>query len=195
MPGVSVAFLYPLVVAGERRILVQDDEPSLTTATVSSGVYYQEYRFIDSGGMEYSVKKVTEFGRKNAFFDMGTQPLQVFLEMKPEGLISLKKAQALLLETALKPDGSIGRHGAEIATKRNQGDEIDSRADRCVPRSLQAGMRLFRGSKRRIYSSSACATSVVYEIARRMSTLFVCSCINYSAVYKLQRFLPAIKHV
>jgi hypothetical protein len=106
-PGVSVAFRYPLVMAGERRILVKDDEPSLITTTVSSGVGYQEYRFIDSGGMKYPVKKVTEFGRKNAF-NMGTQ-------------ISLKKARALTLESALQPDGAIGPHGAEIATKRIRG--------------------------------------------------------------------------
>ena len=119
-PGVSVAFRYPLVMAGERRILVKDDEPSLITTTVSSGVRYQEYRFIDSGGMKYPVKKVTEFGRKNAF-NMGTQPFQVSLEMKPEGLISLKKARSLMLESALRPDGAIGPHGAEIATKRIRG--------------------------------------------------------------------------
>ena len=71
--------------------------------------------------MEYRVKKVTEFGRKNAFFDMGTSPFQVFLEMQPKGIISLKKAKALLLEVALKPDGAIGPHGKEIATERIQG--------------------------------------------------------------------------
>ena len=56
--------------------------------------------------MKYPVKKVTEFGRKNAF-NMGTQPFQVSLEMKPEGLISLRKARSLMLESALRPDGAI----------------------------------------------------------------------------------------
>jgi hypothetical protein len=120
-PGVSLELNYPVVLAGERRLIVEDNQERLITTTVSSGVSFPEYRFIDSGGMEYRVKKVTEFGRKNAFFDMGTSPFQVFLEMQPKGIISLKKAKALLLEVALKPDGAIGPHGKEIATERIQG--------------------------------------------------------------------------
>jgi hypothetical protein len=118
---VSFTLSYPVVLAGERRLIVEDDEARLITTTVSSGVYFPEYRFIDSGGMKYSVKQVTEFGRKSAFFDMRTSLFQVFLDMKPEGTISLKKAQAQLLDVALKPDGAIGPHGKEIATARIQG--------------------------------------------------------------------------
>ena len=120
-PGVSLPLSYPVVLAGERRILVADDEPRLITTTVSSGVYFPEYSFIDSSGMRYSVRKVTEFGKKNGIFDMGTSPFQVFLELKPEGIISLKKARSLLLATALKPHGAIGPHGDEIATARIEG--------------------------------------------------------------------------
>jgi hypothetical protein len=120
-PGVSLMFSYPVVLAGERRLLVEDDEPSLITTSVSSGISFPEYKFIDSAGMQYSVRKVTEFGRKSAFFDMGTSRFQVFLEMKPEGKITLQKAKSVVLESALKPEGSIGAHGKEIATERIQG--------------------------------------------------------------------------
>jgi hypothetical protein len=94
---------------------------ALITTSVSSGMSFREYRFIDSGSMAYAVKNVTEFGRKNAFFDMGTSLFQVFLEMKPEGKISLEKARSILLTAALAPVGVIRPHGKEIATERFQG--------------------------------------------------------------------------
>jgi hypothetical protein len=120
-PGVSIALNYPVVLVGDRRLIVKDDEPSLITTTVSSGVGFPEYRFIDSSGTQYSVKRVTEFGRKNAFLNMGTSPFQVFLELKSEGKISLEKAKSVALEAALKPEGVLGPHGKEIATERIHG--------------------------------------------------------------------------
>jgi hypothetical protein len=84
-------------------------------------VGFPEYRFIDSSGTQYSVKKATEFGRRTPSLDMGTSPFQVFLEMKSEGKISLEKAKSVALEAALKPEGVLGPDGKEIATQRIRG--------------------------------------------------------------------------
>jgi hypothetical protein len=52
---------------------------------------------------------------------MGTSLFQVFLEMKSEGKISLQKAKAVVLKSAIAPEGAIGPHGKEIATEKIQG--------------------------------------------------------------------------
>jgi hypothetical protein len=66
-PGVSAPLAYPVVLAGERRLLVYDDQASLTTTSISSGVPYGESTLIDSAGAAYVVKKVTDFGQQNRF--------------------------------------------------------------------------------------------------------------------------------
>jgi hypothetical protein len=122
-PGVSVPLSYPVLLAGERNLVVKDDEESLTTTTVASGLNFPQFKLIDSGGMEYSIRKVTEFGKRSVFADMGTRPFRVFLEMKGEGKIGLAKAKALVQGVALDPNGvvSVTPHGAEIATRTIQG--------------------------------------------------------------------------
>lgn len=118
-PGVSLRLSYPVLLVGERNLLVKDDERTLiTTSVASGGVYYSAYRFIDSASMQYVVKNATAFGKKSVFFDMGTTPFQVFLDLKPVGKIGLAKARSIVLAAATKPEGAIGPHGKEIATDK-----------------------------------------------------------------------------
>jgi len=116
-PGVSVALSYPVLLIGERDLMVKDDESSLiTTSVASGGVYYGDYVFVDSAGIEYMAKKATEFGRKAAWRDMGTSRFQVFLEMKSKGGIGLENAKALALAAATRPEVAVtGPDGKEIA--------------------------------------------------------------------------------
>ena len=122
-PGASAPLIYPVLLAGERTLGVKDDEESLTTTTVASGLNFPQFKVIDSGGTEYSIRRVTEFGKRSTFLDMGTNPFRVFLEMKWDGKISLTDAKALVLAVALEPNGLVSgtAHGAQIATQRIQG--------------------------------------------------------------------------
>ena len=119
-PGTSLPLSYPVLLVGDRNLVVKDDENSLITTTVSSGLNFPQYVIIDSGGAEYSVAGVTQFGRKSLFSDMGTRPFQIFLDLKRQGTISLADAKALTLRTALEPNGltSGTAHGQEIARQR-----------------------------------------------------------------------------
>ena len=117
-PGTSIPIAYPVVLAGDRRLFVYNDEESLTTTSVSSGMYYPEYVYIDSAGTEYAVTAVTEFGRKAAWRDMGTSPYRVFLRMKVKGKISLQKAKPIVLDSATKPEGIVDAERKAIATRR-----------------------------------------------------------------------------
>jgi hypothetical protein len=122
-PGASVALSYPVLLAGDLKLVVKDDEESLTTTTVASGLNFPQFKVIDSNGMEYSIRKVTEFGRQSIFLNMGTKPFRVFLEMEGDGKISLSKAKNLVLGVALEPNGMVSGapHGAQIATETIQG--------------------------------------------------------------------------
>ena len=117
-PGTSIPLVYPVVLAADRRLMVRNDEESLTTTTVSSGLYYTEFLYIDSAGMQYSVTRVTEFGRKPAWRDMGTSPFRVFLQMQAKGKIPLEKAKPIVLESATKPDELVDAQSKAIASRR-----------------------------------------------------------------------------
>ena len=110
-PGTSARLSYPVLLTGQGRLVVKDDELSLTSTTVSSGLNFPEFQLIDSGGARYSIRKVTEFGKKSAFFDMGTTPFRVFLEMKSEGPASLSSAKSLVLAAA----GQAGKQAIDGA--------------------------------------------------------------------------------
>ena len=116
-PGTSMPLSYPVLLVSDRNLVVKDDENSLTTTTVASGLNFPEYVIIDSGGAKYAVASVTQFGRKSLFADMGTSPYKVFLDLKRQGTISVADAKALALNTALQPNGltSGTDHGEEIA--------------------------------------------------------------------------------
>ena len=122
-PGATFPLEFPVLLVSDRNLEVYDDEDSLTTTTTASSMGYTEYQVIASDGMTYSILKETQFGRPAWFTDMGTKPFRVFLEMKKRGVITLPKAKALVLHTALAPHGPVdgAAHGAEIARQRIQG--------------------------------------------------------------------------
>jgi hypothetical protein len=115
-PGVSLPLSYPIVLVSDRTIDTREDEPSLITTSVASGLYFPEYKLIDANGAQFSVRKVTQFGRKSVIFDMGTSRFQVFLELKREGVVSLEKAKARVLAVAIQSDGIHAN--AKIATPK-----------------------------------------------------------------------------
>src|SRR5689334_19259965 len=102
-PGLSFQLSYPVLLAGDRNLKVQDDERSLITTTGASGVNFLQVKIIDAGGALYEVTKVTPFGKKNMALDMGTSQYQVFLELKRVGQINLKQAQAVVMEVVVEP--------------------------------------------------------------------------------------------
>ncbi len=106
-PGVSVPLRYPVVLIGQGRVVVKEDELNLTTTTVASGLNFPEFVVFDSGGAKYSIAKVTEFGRKSVILDMGTTPYRVFLPLKSEGTLSLAQAKALVANPAGEQAHSI----------------------------------------------------------------------------------------
>ena len=119
-PGMSLELRYPVLLVGERNLIVKNDEASLiTTSVANGGVYYASYTFIDSARTEYVVKKATAIGQKSVWMDMGTSRFKVFLEMKSKGRIGLEQAKAMALAAATTPDVAVtGAHGKEIATSK-----------------------------------------------------------------------------
>ena len=117
-PGTSIPLTYPVVLAGDRRLYVYDDEETLTTTSAATGKYYPEFVYIDSAGTEYEVTGVTEFGRKPAWRDMGTTPFRVFLRMKSKGKIPLEKAKPIVLKAGAEPKELMGADGVGNATRR-----------------------------------------------------------------------------
>ena len=73
------------LLAGNRNLAVKDNQEGLITTTVASGLPFTEFRLIDFGGSQYSIRKVTPFGKTSVFLNMGTKPFQVYLEFKREG--------------------------------------------------------------------------------------------------------------
>jgi hypothetical protein len=99
-PGTSAQLAYPVVLTGPRRIVVKDDELSLTTTTVASGLNFPEFAVLDSSGARFSVSKVTDIGRTSTILDMGTTPYRVFLEMKNEGKLGLEESKSRVSDSA-----------------------------------------------------------------------------------------------
>jgi len=110
-PGATYPLVYPVLQVSERDIRVSEDEESLTTTQVSSGLSWREMHIIDSSGQLYEVTRVTDFGRKAAWRDMGTSPYRVFLDLTPPKKIALEQVKAYLVavlqfeqKTGLFPD-------------------------------------------------------------------------------------------
>ncbi|MEO5923184.1 MAG: hypothetical protein ABIR70_05085 [Bryobacteraceae bacterium] len=98
-PGVSAQLSFPVLLVGQHRLVVKNDELNLTNTTVASGLNFPEFTLIDSNGVKYSITKVTDFGRPSTFFDMGTTQFRVFLQLKSGGSIGLTQARGLLTAT------------------------------------------------------------------------------------------------
>ena len=99
-PGTSVGLRYPVLLANDRQLLMKENLNSLTTASVASGPNYEAFIVLDSDGTQYTIQRVTEFGKKSVFLDMGTSQFQVFLALKAKGKLSLEQAKSLVKELA-----------------------------------------------------------------------------------------------
>lgn len=114
-PGTSAVLQYPVLLIDDRRMAVRKDERSLTSATIASGLVYEEYTLIDGNGARYAVGKVTEFGKKSGFWDMGTSQFRVFIELKAKGKMSLGELKAMAKATAGRDDNVPDKQAAERA--------------------------------------------------------------------------------
>jgi hypothetical protein len=110
-PGATYPLVYPVLQVSDRDTRVSEDEESLTTTRVSAGMSWREMHIIDSSGSLYEVTRVTDFGRENAFLDMGTSSYRVFLDLTPPKKIALEQVKAYLIkvlqfqnQTGLFPD-------------------------------------------------------------------------------------------
>lgn len=103
-PGVSAALQYPVLLLDSRQVLVKADQNSLITTSAATGINFIEFTLIDSAGRRFSIPSATPFGQKSVWLDMGTSRYQVFLQLKPERAPSLPELQALIKQTALRPD-------------------------------------------------------------------------------------------
>ena len=103
-PGTSAVLRYPVLLIDDRRMEVRKDALSLTSATVATGLVYEEYSLIDADGARYAVGKVTEFGKKSVVWDMGTSQFRVFIELKAKGKMSLGEMKELAKATAGRDD-------------------------------------------------------------------------------------------
>jgi hypothetical protein len=122
-PGTSLPLAYPVLLAGDRRLDVRDDENALLTTNVAMGINFLDVKIIASDEMMYKVEKVTQFGRKAFLLDMvGMSHFQVFLQLKQLKKPDLKQAKALVLEVAMSPNGMLTGwpRGVQVATERVQ---------------------------------------------------------------------------
>jgi hypothetical protein len=121
-PGVSLPLAYPVLLAGEKTYRVYDDEESLTTTRVSSGLYYGDMALFDSNGELFQTVGITDFDRKPAWRDMGTSPYRVFLQLKSKGKPNLDKIKAILIDVAREnhATGLDYPNGLDVATRKIQ---------------------------------------------------------------------------
>jgi hypothetical protein len=63
-PGTSCLLPFPVMLFGGRETQVKAHERTLITTNVSSGMYYPEFKMIDSDAKQYSILKETSFERR-----------------------------------------------------------------------------------------------------------------------------------
>ena len=72
-PGTSVKLVYPVVLIGQGSLTVRDDELTLTTTTLASGLNFLERRIVDSTGAVYEIKSSAAVDPASPWWrDMGT---------------------------------------------------------------------------------------------------------------------------
>ena len=116
-PGVSVAVRYPVVLVGQGRVVVKDNELDLTTTTVASGLNFPEFTLLDSTGARFAIGRVTDFDRKSTILDMGTTPYRVYLPLKVEGTVGLGEAKRLV---------TWGKSVPAVASTTSMGELIEA---------------------------------------------------------------------
>jgi hypothetical protein len=132
-PGTSFPLHYPVMFFGGLNIHVRDDEQSFITTSISTGLFYPDFKLVDSDAVQYTILKETPFGKTSGFFDMGTKRYQVFLKLKREGVMPLQKIKDEVLKVALQENGEAAPpRGPRIATEKIQGAKtIGELIDRC----------------------------------------------------------------
>jgi hypothetical protein len=115
--GVSAPLRYPILLAGARQLAVKDNEESLTTTSVATGLNFLEFTLLDSDGHKYTIVKVTPFGWKSPLLDMGSSPFRVYLELKSRGVLSLVEANSMVRAAA--------RAGGEVQDAHDVSRAID----------------------------------------------------------------------
>lgn len=103
-PGVSEPLQFPVLLIGQRRVVVKPDEQKLIATNVATGINFPEFTLIDSAGRQFSILQVTEFGKTSGLLDMGTSRFQVYLRLKPAGQPSLAQVKSLVKQTAIHPE-------------------------------------------------------------------------------------------
>jgi hypothetical protein len=121
-PGVTFDLRYPVLLAGNHDLQVKDDKDSLITTSVASGMSFLEMKLIDSDGGLYEIRKVTPFGRKSVWRDLGTSRYQVFLELKKARPINLQQAKSLVMEVLAQRNELVSgaANGVRAATEKIQ---------------------------------------------------------------------------
>ena len=62
-PGVSAPLQYPVLLFNYRRVVVRNDEVSLTSSTIATGLNYPEFTLIDSGGTQLASGRLPNLAR------------------------------------------------------------------------------------------------------------------------------------
>jgi hypothetical protein len=102
-PGTSVPLQYPVLLLGQHRVVVKPDEFKLTSTNIASGLNFEEFTLIDAAGRQFSIPRVTEFGKTSGLFDMGTARFHVYLHLKSAGQPSLADLKSLVKQM-IRPD-------------------------------------------------------------------------------------------
>jgi hypothetical protein len=103
-PGISEPLQFPVLLVGQRRVVVKPDVEKLTTTTIATSLNFPEFALIDSAGRPFVISQVTAFDRMSGLLDMATSSFQVFLHLKPAGQPTLGQLKSLVKQTAIAPE-------------------------------------------------------------------------------------------
>jgi hypothetical protein len=105
-PGTSIPLAYPVVLIGQGQVTVRDDEVSLTSASMASGLSFMERKIVDSAGAIYEVQQATTVGKTASWLrDMGTSQRRYYLELQKSRAAGLDGIKRLVIEQVESPQG------------------------------------------------------------------------------------------
>jgi hypothetical protein len=105
-PGTSLQLTYPVVLIGQGSLDVRDDQLTLTTTTLASGLNFPERRIVDSTGAVYEIKSAVAVDPSSPWWrDMGTSQQAFFLELEKSPSSSFEDIQRLVLDELASPQG------------------------------------------------------------------------------------------
>lgn len=132
-PGLTYALQYPVLLIFERRIEVRDDEQSLLTTRITTGLNFLEARIVEPSAGLSTVARVTPFGQKSWLLDMGTSPFRMFLDLRRGKPLTLDKAKALVMEAVHQPYGAYADSPGRV---QNANEKVQ--ACRSIPELIEA---------------------------------------------------------